>query len=189
MRLKRPIKTRCRFGSLSSLTLPHTVTRWLILQKARCHKYKYLLQLLVSIRFQVLFHSPSGVLFTFPSRYWFTIGHSRVFRLGGWSPQIPTGFHVSGSTQELQGSLMRFVYGALTLSCLLFQTIPLLIRFFTTQNVTLQPHKRFRNLWFGPDPRSLATTSGISFDLFSSGYLDVSVPRVVFSLSMCSTKR
>ena len=27
-------------------------------------------------------------------------------------------------------------------------------------------------------PRSLATTSGISVDFFSSGYLDVSVPRV-----------
>ena len=36
----------------------------------------------VSARFQVLFHSPSGVLFTFPSRYWFTIGHRRVFSLG-----------------------------------------------------------------------------------------------------------
>src|SRR5699024_11437490 len=33
------------------------------------------LRLLVSTRFQVLFHSPSGLLFTFPSRYWFTIGH------------------------------------------------------------------------------------------------------------------
>jgi hypothetical protein len=29
-----------------------------------------------------------------------------------------------------------------------------------------------------PAPRSLATTSGISVDVFSSGYLDVSVPRV-----------
>ncbi len=29
-----------------------------------------------------------------------------------------------------------------------------------------------------PTPRSLATTSGISFDVFSFGYLDVSVPRV-----------
>jgi hypothetical protein len=29
-----------------------------------------------------------------------------------------------------------------------------------------------------PAPRSLATTSGISFDVFSFGYLDVSVPRV-----------
>ena len=32
------------------------------------------LLLLVRTRFQVLFHSPPGVLFTFPSRYCFTIG-------------------------------------------------------------------------------------------------------------------
>jgi hypothetical protein len=31
-----------------------------------------------------------------------------------------------------------------------------------------------------PDPRSLATTSGVSVDVLSSGYLDVSVPRVRF---------
>ena len=31
--------------------------------------------LLVSIWFQVLFHSAPAVLFTFPSRYLFTIGH------------------------------------------------------------------------------------------------------------------
>ena len=55
--------------------------------------------LLVSTRFQVLFHSPPGVLFTFPSRYCSTIGHQVVFRLGGWSPRLPTGFLVSrGST-------------------------------------------------------------------------------------------
>jgi hypothetical protein len=29
-----------------------------------------------------------------------------------------------------------------------------------------------------PGPRSLATTSGVSVDVLSSGYLDVSVPRV-----------
>ncbi len=29
-----------------------------------------------------------------------------------------------------------------------------------------------------PDPRSLATTNGVSIDVLSSGYLDVSVPRV-----------
>ena len=33
------------------------------------------LSVLVSTRFQVLFHSPPGVLFTFPSRYCSTIGH------------------------------------------------------------------------------------------------------------------
>ena len=48
------------------------------------------LSVLVSIRFQVLFHSPPGVLFTFPSQYCSTIGHQVVFRLGGWSPHIPT---------------------------------------------------------------------------------------------------
>jgi len=42
------------------------------------------------------------VLFTFPSRYWFTIGHVRVFRLGGWSPHVQTEFHVLRPTQVLQ---------------------------------------------------------------------------------------
>ena len=101
------LKTRFRCGSLHSLTSPHTVTRWLILQKARRHT-EMVLRLLVGARFQVLFHSPPGVLFTFPSRYWFAIGHRRVFSLGGWSPLIPTGFHVSGGTRG-QGSRARGV--------------------------------------------------------------------------------
>ena len=46
-------------------------------------------------RFQVCFTPLAGVLFAFPSRYWFTIGHHGVFRLGEWSPLIRTGFHVS----------------------------------------------------------------------------------------------
>ena len=59
-----------------------------------------LLRLLGGARFQVLFHSPLGVLFTFPSRYWFAIGRRRVFSLGGWSPRIRPGFHVAGPTRE-----------------------------------------------------------------------------------------
>src|SRR5215472_15192365 len=70
---------------------------------------------LVSTRFQVLFHSPPGVLFTFPSRYWFTIGHERVFSLARWSSQIPTGFHVSCGTWDAIGSQRAFAYGAVTL--------------------------------------------------------------------------
>ena len=65
-------------------------------------QYFQLLRLLVGARFQVLFHSPLGVLFTFPSRYWFAIGHRRVLSLGGWSPQLRTGFHVSGTTWEIE---------------------------------------------------------------------------------------
>lgn len=38
------------------------------------------------------------MLFTFPSQYLFTIGLSGVFSLGGWSPHIQTGFHVSRHT-------------------------------------------------------------------------------------------
>ena len=55
---------------------------------------------LVGTWFQVLFHSPSGVLFTFPSRYWSAIGHQGVLSLGGWSPQLRSAFHGSGPTQE-----------------------------------------------------------------------------------------
>ena len=58
------------------------------------------LYVLVSIRFQVLFHSAPAVLFTFPSRYFSTIGHQVVFRLGGWSPLLPDGFLVSDGTPD-----------------------------------------------------------------------------------------
>ena len=39
------------------------------------------------------------MLFTFPSRYWYAIGHRGVLRLGGWSPHVQTGFLVSRPTQ------------------------------------------------------------------------------------------
>ena len=58
---------------------------------------------LVNIRFQVLFHSPPGVLFTFPSQYFSSIGHQVVFRLGGWSPLLPGRFHVSARTPDTAG--------------------------------------------------------------------------------------
>ncbi len=54
--------------------------------------------MLVDTRFQDLLAPLSGVLFTFPSRYLFTIGQSVVFRLTRWSSQIQTGFHVSRLT-------------------------------------------------------------------------------------------
>src|ERR1700756_1593114 len=66
------------------------------------------LRLFVCMRFQDLFHSPPGVLFAFPSRYWFTIGRSRVFSLGGWSPRLQTGFHVSRPTSRTPSSSKLF---------------------------------------------------------------------------------
>src|SRR5437899_7761641 len=58
------------------------------------------LRQLVGSRFQVLFHSPPGVLFTFPSRYWFTIGRQGVLSLRGWAPQIHTEFHGLRATRD-----------------------------------------------------------------------------------------
>ena len=54
---------------LKCLTLLGNVTRWPVLQKVRGHT-KNVLPQLVSVGFQVLFHSPPEVLFTFPSRYY-----------------------------------------------------------------------------------------------------------------------
>ena len=84
---------------LKCLTLLHNVTRWPVLQKVRSHTSNVLLQL-VSAGFQVLFHSPPGVLFTFPSRYCSTIGHQVVFSLMGWSPLFHTRFPVSRTTPD-----------------------------------------------------------------------------------------
>ena len=54
----------------------------------------------MDVRFQVCFTPLAAVLFAFPSRYWFTIGHHGVFSLGEWSPRIRTGFHVSRPTWD-----------------------------------------------------------------------------------------
>ncbi len=59
------------------------------------------LGLLVGIWFQVYFTPLIGVLFTFPSRYLFTIGQSGVFSLRGWSPYIQSKFHVFRPTRGL----------------------------------------------------------------------------------------
>ena len=85
-----------------ALALPARTTRRLIMQKARSHP-EGLLQL-EGAWVQVLFHSPRGVLFTFPSRYWFAIGRWLVFSLGGWALRIQAGFHVSRPTWDPGGS-------------------------------------------------------------------------------------
>ena len=54
---------------LKTLTSQHNATRRSVLQKVRYRAF-IALYLLVNAGFQVLFHSPPGVLFTFPSRYY-----------------------------------------------------------------------------------------------------------------------
>ena len=50
--------------------------------------------------FRIYFTPLSGVLFAFPSRYWFTIGRQGVLSLGRWSSHVQTGFHVPRPTQR-----------------------------------------------------------------------------------------
>ena len=97
------LTTQSLYSNSLSLRLPYTV-KLAIKRKSLTHYAKGTqspltrLLLFVCMRFQDLFHSPPGVLFTFPSQYWFTIGRSRVFSLGGWSPHLQTGFLVSRPT-------------------------------------------------------------------------------------------
>jgi hypothetical protein len=92
---QRPVQTRFPFGfGYNPLTLPFTVTPRFIIQEARRHPSPKGIGLrqFVGTRFQVLFHSPPGVLFTFPSRYWSTIGHQECLALGDGPPSFPSGF-------------------------------------------------------------------------------------------------
>src|SRR3954467_9470213 len=156
------------------------------MQKAR-RDSTTLLRPRVGARFQVLFHSPSGVLFTFPSRYLSAIGHQGVLSLGGWSPQIRTAFHGSGPTQEhLAEGRALSPTGLLPTVVQVFHKLRLTHDFMTSarpdttwmRRPTTPGRQRVSaytcQVW--ADPLSLATTQGVSVDFLSSGYLDVSVP-------------
>lgn len=98
MRLKNAL-FRLAFATAPphGLTSPHTITRRLILQKARSHitDKENLVYAPTACRHTVsgtISRPLTGALFTFPSRYWSTIGHQGVFRLTRWSWQIHTGF-------------------------------------------------------------------------------------------------
>src|SRR5471030_1479305 len=73
------------------LGLPQQITRWIVLQKARRHT-AWVLLLLVRTQFQDLFHSPSGVLLTFPSRYLYTIDRKIYLALEGGPSRFNQGF-------------------------------------------------------------------------------------------------
>ena len=114
------------------------------------------LQLLVNTGFQVLFHSPPGVLFTFPSRYFSTIGHQLVFSLGGWSPLFPTGFLVPGGTLVCCHDFCVFAYGTFTLCGLSFPS-----PHSANTSVSLQQ----------PQPPKALLPLGLGFSAFARHYL------------------
>ena len=114
------------------------------------------------------------MLFTFPSRYLFTIGLSGVFSLTRWSWQIHTEFLVFRATQDTaRFTLLTCTRLSLSLVVLskTFHFTPLLIS--QSYNPSIA-----ETILVWANPRSIATTRGITFVFFSSGYLDVSVLRV-----------
>src|SRR4051794_17291684 len=155
------------------------LTRRLILQKARRHPER--LRRIVGERFQVLFHSPPGVLFTIPSRYSSAIGHQEVFSLTRWSWQIHGRLQGSAATREHHKEVCHFrlpdshrlrsafphcsTSSKLSHSshaCQHAQAGPTTP---TTQPLTGITRHRFRL-----DPLSLATTHGITIVFSSYGY-------------------
>ena len=145
----RPIQTRFRYAYTYRLKLAANRNSLTHYTKGTPSP-QLRLRLLVGIRFQVYFTPLIGVLFTFPSRYLFTIGHQGVFRLGGWSPHVQTGFHVSRPTQ---GSIETSPHTGLS---------PAMAGLSRPFCLISKDH------W--PVPLSLATTGGISVDVFSSRY-------------------
>ena len=139
------------------------------MQKARRHPDSSGLRPRVRAWFQGLFTPLLGVLFTFPLQYWFTIGLSVVFSLTRWCWHIQTEF--------LRFRLTHHHYNYSSSTGLSPPTV-YLSRYFYSPNYS-----------FRAPPLSLATTRGITIVLFSSGYLDVSVPRVTSLAGVWSSTR
>jgi hypothetical protein len=90
-----------------------------------------------------------------------------VLSLGEWSPQLPTRFHVSRGTQDTDPPHLIVLDGTLTRSGHAFQRVGV-IGFGLLSVLQPQRHLTMTLVW--APPGSLATTTGISVDFFSSGY-------------------
>ncbi len=115
-----------------------------------------------------------AVLFTFPLRYSCAIGLPGVFSLAGWCRLFRTGFLRPRPTQD-SGPRGTLACTGLSPSAATFsKRVPLCTPRFPP---VLQPPGACTGVWAVPLP--LAATHGIIVIFSSSGYLDVSVPRVV----------
>ena len=124
----RPIKTCFRFGSValplnlaSTGNSPDRSTK-----STRLHLN--VLPQLVNTGFQVLFHSPPGVLFTFPSQYYALSVTKEYLALGGGPPDFPQG-STCLTVLWILPLPIAFPYGAFTRFGRTSQTVLVAIRF------------------------------------------------------------
>ncbi len=95
-------------------------TRWLVLQKARHHRAHNklcasALALCGHNGFRFYFTALNGLLFTFPSRYWFTIGDIVVFSLGLQFGLLPSRFsYLEVLKKNIKEHKTVFVYRTIT---------------------------------------------------------------------------
>jgi hypothetical protein len=160
--LKRPIQTRFRYGFPTRVNL--ATQRKLAGSFFKRHAvttHKGSLRRIVGTWFQVLFHSPPGVLFTFPSRYLSAIGHRGVFRLNGWSRQIHTEFQGFRVTWDNTPELLPYTYGAITLYGATFQWTSTS----TVVSYSAYPRQRIPNAPTTPHAQRLPAITRMGFSL------------------------
>ena len=128
----------------------------------------------VDTGFQVLFHSPPGVLFTFPSQYCALSVTEEYLALRGGPRSFPQGFSCPVVLWILPRLLRLRLRGFHPLRPVFPGPFPCLCK----SPVQSEPRNARISVWALPVP--LAATPGIDVSFSSSGYLDVSVHRVPF---------
>ncbi len=156
------------------------------MQKARRHSEKSELRPLVSVRFQVLFHSPVRGAFHLSLTvlvHYRSLSSIQPYQMVlADSDRISRVPPYSGYCQND----ISYLYGTVTPYGQLFQNCSSSKYFFISQpyNPVVAETTTVQAI-----PSSLATTRGITFVFSSSGYLDVSVPRVCLPINRDILKR
>ena len=161
-----------RLRAFLRLTSPVSATRRTVLQKVRGPTSLIVVPQLVDTGFQVLFHSPPGVLFTFPSQYSALSVTEEYLALRGGPRSFPQGFPcpvVLWILPRFPGLRLR---GFHPLRPVFPGPFPCPFQ----SLVQSEPRSARTAVWALPVP--LAATPGIDVSFSSSGYLDVSVRRV-----------
>ncbi len=159
----RPIQTRFRFGSAySALTSPQKVTRRLILQEARHHPclppggHRALTACKHTVSGS--FHSPHRGSFHLSLTVLVHYRSSKVFSLGRWTSQLPTGLACPMVLRNRTGVRKLSCTGVSPALPALSNALPLARGFLTPSGIrssprsVLQPHTcnacRLTQVWF-----------------------------------------